>query len=84
MPLHCERLEDRTVASTVSLVVRSLADSGTGTLRSAITTADAGSAADTYLIRFKVTGTITLESALPDLSNRIRIRSRREHAHRRA
>ena len=55
--------------SSLSLLVTSLADTGKGTLRAAITEADAGSAAQTYNIKFKVSGTITLESALPALSN---------------
>ena len=54
--------------SSFNLPVTSLADTGPGTLRSAIAQADAGSAAHTYNINFKVSGTITLESALPDLS----------------
>ncbi len=66
--LRLERLEDRTVLSSFNLPVTSLADTGPGTLRSAITEADAGSAAQTYNIKFKVSGTIALESALPDLS----------------
>ena len=67
--LVLERLEERTVLSSLSLLVTSLADTGPGTLRAAITEADAGSAAQTYNIKFKVSGTITLESALPVLSN---------------
>jgi hypothetical protein len=66
--ISLERLEDRTVLSSFNLPVTSLADTGPGTLRSAIIQADAGSAAQTYNIKFKVSGTITLESALPDLS----------------
>lgn len=63
-----EKLEDRIALSSVNLAVTSLADSGPGTLRSAIMQADSGSAGETYAIRFKVGGTIMLESALPDLS----------------
>jgi hypothetical protein len=63
-----ESLEDRTVLSSFNLPVTSLADSGPGTLRAAIAQADAGSTAQTYKITFKVSGTIKLESALPDLS----------------
>ncbi len=66
--LRLEHLEDRTVLSSLNLPVTSLADNGPGTLRSAIAQADAGSAAQTYNIKFKVSGTITLESVLPDLS----------------
>src|SRR5262249_17764118 len=68
-----EVLEDRTVPSQVTLTVSSLADTGPSTLRAAITTADSGASSNTYAINFSVTGTITLESALPDLSNSIAI-----------
>ncbi len=71
--LSLERLEDRTVPSTVNLAVTSLAGSGPGTLRSAIIKADAGSAKIVYKIEFKVIGTITLERALPDLSKRMNL-----------
>jgi hypothetical protein len=65
-----EALEDRTLLSTWT--VNSLGDSGTGTghsgdLRYCITQADATTGDNT--IEFSVTGTITLNSALPDLSN---------------
>ena len=63
-----EDLENRIALSSINLAVTSLADSGPGTLRSAIIQADSGSAGNTYDIRFKVRGTIVLESALPDLS----------------
>ncbi len=69
--LTLERLEDRTVLSTIPLVVNSLADSGVGTLRDAITAADAGSAGNKYVITFAVNGAIDLKSALPDLANNI-------------
>src|SRR5262249_19303167 len=68
-----EALEDRTVPSQVSLTVSSLADSGPGTLRDAILTADAGSHSDKFTIGFSVTGTIDLQSPLPDLNNTIAI-----------
>ncbi|MGO9468769.1 MAG: hypothetical protein ACLQIB_56500 [Isosphaeraceae bacterium] len=71
--LGLERLEDRTVLSSFNLPVTSLADSGPGTLRSAITNADFGNAAHTYNIEFKVSGTITLESALPDLNRNMNL-----------
>ncbi len=71
--LRWERLEDRTVLSSVNLPVTSLANAGPGTLRAAITEADSGSAARTYNIEFKVFGTITLGSALPDLSKSMNI-----------
>jgi len=74
--LTLERLEDRTVLSTISLPVTSLADTGVGTLRAAITTADQGAARNSYVIKFSVTlpATIDLKSALPDLHNNITIK----------
>ena len=44
-----ERLEDRAVPSVITLLVKSLADSGGRTLRLAITTIDAGPADDSYV-----------------------------------
>ena len=77
--LTLERLEDRTVLSTISFIslpVTSLADTGVGTLRAAITTADQGAASNSYVIKFSVTlpATIDLKSALPDLANNIVIK----------
>ena len=69
----CESLEDRVVLAQVGLVVSSLADSGAGSLRAAILSADAGRAANNYTIDFSVTGTIALQSPLPDLKNAIAI-----------
>jgi hypothetical protein len=68
-----ECLEHRTVLSTVTLTVNSLADTGSGTLRAAITAADGGSSKNNYVVDFStgLTGTITLESALPVFSNNI-------------
>jgi predicted outer membrane repeat protein len=68
-----EALEDRTVPSQIDLTVSSLADTGPGTLWAAITTADSGAASTKYTIDFSVAGMITLERALPDLSNNIAI-----------
>jgi hypothetical protein len=65
-PLILEPLEDRTVLS-VSLVVSSLADSGTGTLRDAINTADADTS-QPYLIDFAVTGAINLTTGTLSLT----------------
>ena len=67
-----ECLEDRALLSTIPITVSSLADSGGGTLRSAIAAADMGST-NNYVINIKTPGTITLKSALPDLSNNITI-----------
>jgi hypothetical protein len=61
------------VPSQIDLTVNSLADSGSGTLRAAIQTADAGSHSDQFTIGFAVTGTIDLQSPLPDLNNNISI-----------
>ncbi len=68
-----ETLEDRTLLTTqFPLVVTSLADSGPGTLRDAITAANA-LVADQFVIDFGVTGSIDLTSALPDLNKNIAI-----------
>ena len=56
----------------ITLTVTSRADSGTGTLRDSITTANHDTA-DEYVINFGVTGTINLATALPDLDNNITI-----------
>jgi hypothetical protein len=71
--LGLECLEHRTVPSTVTLTVSSLMDTGSGTLRAAITAADGGSSSNNYVVNFAsgLTGTITLESALPAFSNNI-------------
>ena len=68
-------LEERALLSTVPITVTSLADSGPGTLRAAITTADSGSASNQYAISFasSLSGTINLTEALPNLSNNISI-----------
>jgi predicted outer membrane repeat protein len=68
-----EALEVRWLPSQIGLTVTSLADSGTGTLRAAILAADAGSPSDKFTIGFAVTGTIDLQSPLPDLNNSIAI-----------
>src|SRR5262249_10213984 len=68
-----DALEDRWLPSQVGLTVSSLADSGPGTLRAALLAADAGSHSDKFTIGFAVTGTIDLQSELPDLNNNITI-----------
>jgi predicted outer membrane repeat protein len=68
-----EALEDRWLPSQVSLTVTSLADSGSGTLRDAVLTADAGKRSDQFTIGFAVTGTIDLHTPLPDLNDSIAI-----------
>ena len=77
--LTLERLEDRAMLSTIPLVVNTLADSGVGTLRDAITVADKGAITNPtnqYAIHFKsgLSGAINLTSALPDLENNITIK----------
>jgi hypothetical protein len=70
-----EQLEQRLVPSGVVLQVTSLADSLTqGTLRWAITTADAGAPTDRYVIDIEKAGTIALGSVLPDLGRNITIK----------
>jgi hypothetical protein len=69
-----EVLEGRWLPTHFGLTVSSLADSGPGTLRAAILAADAGSPSDEFTIGFRVTGTIDLQSPLPDLNNSITIR----------
>jgi predicted outer membrane repeat protein len=68
-----EALEGRWLPSQVGLTVTSLTDSGPGTLRAAILGADVGSHSDKFTIGFAVTGTIDLQSPLPDLNNNIAI-----------
>ena len=68
-----EVLEDRWLPAQIGLTVSSLADSGPGTLRAAILTADAGSPSDKFTVGFTVTGTIDLQSPLPELNNTIAI-----------
>ena len=79
--LSLERLENRSLLSTIPLTVNTLSDdpagpvSGQTTLRDAITAADAGSSANKYVIKFAVDETIVLETApLPNLANNITIK----------
>ncbi len=70
--LTLEPLECRSLLSLTTWTVNSLGDAGTGSgtsgdLRYVITQADKTAGNNT--INFSVTGTITLNSALPDLSN---------------
>ena len=70
--LTLEPLEGRALLSLTTWTVNSLGDTGTGSgtsgdLRYVITQADQTPGDNT--INFAVTGTITLNSALPDLSN---------------
>ena len=75
-----ERLEGRSLLSTVHLTVNTLADDPSGpvagqtTLRDAITAADAGSTANKYVIKFAVNGTIALAGPLPALTGNIAVK----------
>jgi predicted outer membrane repeat protein len=68
-----EALEDRWVPSQIGLTVTSLADHGAGTLRQAILTADQSSPKAQYTIGFAMSGTIALQTPLPELNNSIAI-----------
>jgi hypothetical protein len=70
-PWGLEPLEGRVVPATIP--VTSLADAGPGTLRAAIEQANLDPAPDTITFDPSVRGTITLTSALPDLSTAITI-----------
>ena len=61
-----EALEDRALLSTIT--VTNTGDTGPGTLRAAIEQANLDAAQDTIDLAPAVTGTITLSTALPDLS----------------
>ena len=61
-----ETLEDRVVPATIT--VANLGDTGAGTLRAAIEQANLDAGLDTITFAPSVTGTITLATALPDLS----------------
>jgi parallel beta-helix repeat protein len=63
----------RVPASARVIVVTSLGNSGPGSLRAAITRADAGSPGTSAVIRFAVHGTITLASQLPAISRTVTI-----------
>ena len=73
-----ERLEERSLLSTIALTVNTLADDPSGpttgqtTLRDAINTADAHTN-NSYTIKFAIDGTIALSQALPNLTNNINI-----------
>ena len=73
--LPLEQLENRSMLSTIPIMVTLRADSGPGTLRQAITMADAGATTDSYVITIEqsASGTILLKSVLPDLSRNITI-----------
>ncbi len=60
-------------ASTLSVVVSAVSDSGPGSLRAAIATADASAPGTTTNISFSVAGTITLASALPAITGTVTV-----------
>jgi hypothetical protein len=62
-----------------TLVVTTTADAGPGSLRAAITLADADTTPDTITFAPAVRGTITLLTALPDLTNRPGLPARTSH-----
>ena len=64
--LAIERLEGRALLSMIT--VSNTDDAGAGSLRAAIETADLQAAQDTIVFAPSVTGTISLSTALPDLS----------------
>ena len=61
-------------AQAATFNVTTLADAGAGSLRDAITQANAAAGADT--ITFGVTGTINLASTLPDITGAVTITGR--------
>ena len=71
--LPLEQLENRSMLSVIPITVTSVDDSGPGTLRQAITTADAGATTNSYVITIenRHPARSTLESVLPDLSRNI-------------
>lgn len=62
-----------TVSPTVNYVVSTLADSGTGSLRAAITSVNSAPSSQYSGITFSVTGVITLASDLPAITNKVLI-----------
>jgi hypothetical protein len=66
-----EALEPRCVPARADFTVNSLLDSGPGTLRAAIQDAKPASLSEPFIIRFAVTGTINLQTPLPDLTSNI-------------
>src|SRR5581483_3040618 len=59
--------------SDASMAVTTLSDAGPGSLREALATANGRATAATRVITFKVSGTITLASALPPLGVPVKI-----------
>jgi hypothetical protein len=69
--LLLSRLEDRTTPA--NFAVTTLADTGAGTLRQAITDANTAAGADTITFQAGLTGTITLATALPAVTDPLTI-----------
>jgi parallel beta-helix repeat protein len=63
----------RTLAYSRTITVTSLSDTGAGSLRAAINSANAAPAGNSTLIRFWVNGTITLSSPLPAIVRKVTI-----------
>lgn len=63
-------------AASRSIVVTNLSSAGAGSLRAAITRADAGSPGSSAVIDFTVHGVITLASRLPSISRKVTIDAR--------
>ena len=68
-------------APSLSLVVTNLAGSGTGSLRAAITRADAAAPGTSTAISFSVAGTIVLARPLPAITRKVAIDARTAPGH---
>src|SRR3984957_1477479 len=60
-------------AFSQTITVTSLSDAGAGSLRAAISTADAAPAGNSTLISFGVNGTVTLAGPLPAIARKVTI-----------
>ena len=72
-PAVAQAFAPRTPAYTQTFVVRTLGDSGPGSLRAGINYANATSVRDSTLISFRVKGTITLRRPLPAIVRKVAI-----------
>ena len=72
-PAWARTLQGPALAHTPPTLVTSLGDSGPGSLRAAITAADATPPGTPTVINFSVNGIITLASPLPDISRPVTI-----------
>jgi len=62
-----------TLAYSQTIIVTSLSDTGAGSLRAAINSANAAPAGNSTLIRFWINGTVTLSSPLPAIMRKVTI-----------